>query len=192
LGAAALNQIHHRDVAAPHAIDLVTQTSHTVTLSFAEGEEMVFSEMFELHDERVISKPAVLRIPVAATASGKIFLAHLRTPDDELRALVRRTPRFTDHTLADPEELVRQVHEARRRGYAESLGEFWPDSGAISAAACDFAGRPRVAVNVGFRLIEYGASGALDELRGHVLGPLLACVERISMQLGRRALPLLS
>lgn len=190
LGAAALNQIHYRDVAAPHAIDLVTQVGYTVTLSFAEGEEMVFSEMFELHDERVISKPAVLRIPFAATASGKVFVAHLGKTDDEVRALVRRTPRFTERTIADPEELVRQVHEARRHGWAESLGEFWPDSGAISAAACDFAGRPRVAINVGFRLIEHGTPDALDELRSDVLGPLLACTERVSMQLGRRALPL--
>ncbi|MFN8558995.1 MAG: IclR family transcriptional regulator [Dehalococcoidia bacterium] len=192
LGAAALNQNHARDVAAPFAVDLARQVRMPVGLALEEGDDMVFSEQFELHDERVVSKPVVLRIPKLTTAAGRVFLAHQRVPDADLRALAARLRRFTERTITGADLLVKKVHEAGRLGYAVTLGEYWPNSGAIAAAACDFTGRPRIAVSLSLKLGDYPDGRAINDLVARVWSPLLDCVERVSAQLGYRSAPALS
>ena len=89
---------------------------------------------------RVLDKvegPGVLRaspplgsvVPVHATATGKLYLAHapraLRLPQPRAR--------FTDHTLLDDAALAADVELARRRGYAHNHQE-WIEGLSVLAA----------------------------------------------------------
>ena len=64
--------------------------------------------------------------PIHASASGKLFLAHMAEParaellsrQDELR-------RFTSNTITDPRELERELDAIRSRGYAVDRGEMY-------------------------------------------------------------------
>ncbi|MDR1828571.1 MAG: helix-turn-helix domain-containing protein, partial [Methylobacteriaceae bacterium] len=64
------------------------------------------------------------RSPLHCTSSGKLYLSTL--DDAALAKLVPTLPleRFTAHTVTEPEELIRQVHEARRNGFAKSNEEY--------------------------------------------------------------------
>jgi DNA-binding IclR family transcriptional regulator len=62
------------------------------------------------------------RLPLHATAGGKVILAQL--PDDEVEALLPATlPSFTDHTITDRAAVLEQVRTARETGIAHAESE---------------------------------------------------------------------
>jgi DNA-binding IclR family transcriptional regulator len=62
------------------------------------------------------------RLPLHATAGGKAILAQLS--DDEVGALLpERLPAYTEHTLVDRHDLVRQLADVRETGMARADSE---------------------------------------------------------------------
>ena len=64
--------------------------------------------------------------PIHASASGKLFLAHL-SPAERNDLLSRQSElrRFTVHTITDPAELDAELGAIRQRGYAVDRGEMY-------------------------------------------------------------------
>lgn len=79
-------------------------------------------------------------LPFHATASGIVYLAHL--PKEEAEALLARTSdrRYTAET-ASRDELHQRIQEARRLGYALSIGSFEVDTAGFAAPVFDWHGR---------------------------------------------------
>lgn len=79
-------------------------------------------------------------LPFHATASGIVYLAHL--PKDEAEALLAQTPdrRYTAET-ATRDQLQQRMAEARRRGYAQSIGGFEVDTAGFAAPVFDWHGK---------------------------------------------------
>jgi DNA-binding IclR family transcriptional regulator len=71
------------------------------------------------------------RIPLHATSNGKILLSELS--DAELAAALPHLPHYTDHTITSRSELVEQLAEVRRLGYAVAVDEL--EMGLTAAAA---------------------------------------------------------
>ena len=86
------------------------------------------------------------QIAVHATSVGKAYLSAL--PDDEIRDLLPgRLARYTDATVVNLAELIRELHQARRRGYATVIGELVSDTNGVAAPITD-GGRPVGAVTI--------------------------------------------
>jgi DNA-binding IclR family transcriptional regulator len=69
-----------------------------------------------------------------ATAVGKVCLAHGgRVPAGPLEP-------FTDRTIVDPEVLANEVAQARKRGWAQALGEREADLNAVAAPVLSRSG----------------------------------------------------
>ena len=96
-------------------------------------------------------------------------------PPDEARGLLDDPlPRFTDTTLTDPEDLMKELAATRERGYAECAGELEPALYGVSAPILNSDGRPlgvfsiwgpvsRVPVS---RFAELGPAGGRGGRRG--------------------------
>lgn len=78
-------------------------------------------------------------LPFHATASGIVYLAHL--PKDEAETLLARTPdrRYTPETVGR-DQLLARMQEARRLGYAQSIGGFEVDTAGFAAPVFDWHG----------------------------------------------------
>lgn len=123
-----------------------------------------------IHDERtVISIDQVMgsatvtsvnwvgqRTPMHATASGKVFLAHM--PSEQVDAILSEgLEKYTPHTIVDPAALERQLALVREREYAYTVEEHEIGLAAVAAPIRSLDGRVVAAVTVSgptFRLNE--------------------------------------
>jgi DNA-binding IclR family transcriptional regulator len=119
LGSLVKSRISVRQEALPHMQALHQALGETVNLSVRHDDEVVYVE-------RTAGSSSMMRVvqiigtraPLHITAVGKIFLAE--DGPDRCMEYARRTglPRFTENTLTDSEQLVREIDRIRRQGYS--------------------------------------------------------------------------
>lgn len=103
--------------------ELVEQTGETANLAVLDADEVVYVAQVRSQMTLQLATPIGARLPAHCTAVGKALLSSL--PDAYIESVLRRTgmaPR-TGHTITEPEELLRQVAQVRRTGYAVDIGE---------------------------------------------------------------------
>ncbi|MGP0035484.1 MAG: IclR family transcriptional regulator [Solirubrobacteraceae bacterium] len=128
-----LGQLDVRDLARPRLTWLVQETGETATLS-VPGAGAAITVDFVPSPSSVVSLARLGRPNVAhATAVGKVMLAYggadPAVPLDSGAGLTA----FTDRTITDPGELVRELDRVRADGLAEAVGEREPDLNALAA-----------------------------------------------------------
>jgi len=119
LGSLVKSRISVRQEALPHMQALHQALGETINLSVRHDDEVVYIE-------RTAGSSSMMRVvqiigaraPLHITAVGKVFLAEAGT--DLCLQYSRRTglPRFTENTLTDPDELLREIEKIRRQGYS--------------------------------------------------------------------------
>jgi DNA-binding IclR family transcriptional regulator len=122
-------------LAAPLMLELATRFGVTVTLWRRMGQDRIVlvhaeSSPTDLH----IDMPAGQRLPILMGASGRLFVGRLGLSDEALRTAFdairwARTLSFDTY--------VREVNQARRRGWAVDDGYFATGVVAIAAPVCD-------------------------------------------------------
>ncbi|MEP6733299.1 MAG: IclR family transcriptional regulator [bacterium] len=107
------------------------------------------------------------RLPVHATASGKVLLAHA---DASTLAGVLTTglQRYTDETIADVDALLADLELVRARGYATVWGEMESDLAAVATPVRDHRGIVVAAIAIGGPVSRCPRE-RLDTLALHVL-----------------------
>ena len=147
IGLAVVSKIDIRAVSHTALVDLRDLTGETAHLGVMRGDTSVlFLDSVE-SDRMVRTGSRVGRIlPAHATATGKVLLAE-RT-DEEIAGLypsgVLEAP--TSRALTSLGELLEQVAEVRRLGYAVNHGESEDDVAAVAAAVRDKRGHVRCAL----------------------------------------------
>ncbi|TCP45041.1 IclR family transcriptional regulator [Tamaricihabitans halophyticus] len=137
-----------RDVALPFLQRLGEQTRETIHFVIGDnGSQVVLIERVDSPQAVRTYNPIGSSAPLHATSSGKAWLAMLS--DDEVRSILARPlKKLTNQTLDDPEALMREVTENRKRGYAVNVAENRPDVCAIGAAVAGLFGRPVAAIAI--------------------------------------------
>jgi IclR family acetate operon transcriptional repressor len=106
----------------PHLRALGARTGESISLGTRVGTEMlVVLHVDSSHPLRFDQTPG-LRVPIHASAIGKVLLAFATDPADEIRALGPLAA-LTTATLTDPAALLEDVMTTRRRGWALNDGE---------------------------------------------------------------------
>jgi IclR family transcriptional regulator, acetate operon repressor len=106
----------------PHLRALGARTGESISLGTRVGTEMlVVLHVDSSHPLRFDQAPG-LRVPIHASAIGKVLLAFAADPVDEVRALGPLAA-MTAATLTDPAALLEDVMTTRRRGWALNDGE---------------------------------------------------------------------
>ena len=119
LGSLVKSRISVRQEALPHMQALHQALGETINLSVRHDDEVVYIE-------RTAGSSSMMRViqiigaraPLHITAVGKVFLADAGS--EQCLDYARRTglPRFTENSLTDPEDLVREIEKIRRQGYS--------------------------------------------------------------------------
>jgi IclR family transcriptional regulator, acetate operon repressor len=121
--------------------DLQERTAWTVHLALLSGDEAVYVAKLEGAKPYHLASRVGMSLRLHCTSIGKAILATM--PDDEVRALLRRTGMAarTPHTLTDEDLLLKDLAGVRRRGYAEDHEENEAGVCAVGAAVFDHTGQ---------------------------------------------------
>ena len=148
LAARNLDSNRVRLAALPHLNALAQHAGERVNLGVLfDGELLYLAGVEKPSLPNVYSRFGKLA-PIHCCSLGKAIIAYY--PPEELRAILGARPllRQTRNTIVEPEALLRDLEETRRRGYAidhqEHVEHFW----CISAPVFDGDSRPAAAVGI--------------------------------------------
>lgn len=104
--------------ARPQLAALVDEVGETANMAMLDGDAVVYvAQVPSRHAMRMFTEVG-RRVPAHCTGVGKALLARL--PTAQVRALLARTGMApqTEHTITEPDRLVRELDRVRRQGYA--------------------------------------------------------------------------
>lgn len=119
-----------RELAAPFLADIHAATRATVHLGVRDGQQVLYLDRLSGHASVPIVSTVGSRLPLHATAVGKVLLAH--APEDVKAAVMAHLPRITPYTVTQPGRLSAQLERVLRDGYATTSEE-------MSMGACSIA-----------------------------------------------------
>jgi len=147
IGLSVVAKIDIRAISHTALVDLRDLAGETAHLGIMRGAASVLF-LDSVESDRIVRVGSrVGRImPAHSTASGKVLLAE--RADEEIAALYPSgvLDATTPRTLTTVEELLEQLAEVRRLGYAVNHGESEDDVAAVAAAVRDKYGRVRCAL----------------------------------------------
>lgn len=176
LGGCAVRANDLPTAARPALEELADATGETTSLEvLAGGEVMILDEVSSRH-LLGIAQDVGMRLPLHATSTGKLLLAHLGQADADA-LLAEPLPALTAGTITSPATLRRQLAAIRAEGYAVTAGELEIGFSAVAAPVRNAAGRVVAAVSVG------GPSSRLDD---DTLRQVIQLTRRAGEQVSRR------
>lgn len=127
---------------------LASETGETSTLAVLAGSEAMNVAAVESPRPIMHTGWVGRRLPLHATASGKVLLAW--NTSARVKQLVPTHPkRLTDRTITRVDELIRQLGEVRKNGYSVAWAELENDLAAVAAPVRDHTGSVIGALSVG-------------------------------------------
>jgi len=137
-----------REIARPHLAALGSRTGETVHLSILDRDvQLVLVDRVDsIHPVRTFNDIGATTA-LHSSCSGKAVLGML-PPARVHEILSRPLEMVMPNTVVDPRHLLRQVEQARSRGYAVNISENRAGVCAVGAAIADRSGIPLAAVAV--------------------------------------------
>lgn len=152
-----------RLAAQDELVRLRNSVGETVQLAVLDGDNVVLIAVEEAARDLHNSSKVGLKLPLHATALGKVIVAYLDTLRQvELLERLDMT-KYTATTLTVLAELRQELDLTRARGYAIECSEFQDDVVVVAAPIFDIEGRPIGAVSLGAK------AGRIDPARAHLL-----------------------
>ena len=138
LGQTYLRQIGFLQQARSTLKELAKGTKESAFVTLRRGLEIVPLDFIEPENPvRVVSFLGVA-LPVHCTASGKVHLAFESEAELKER-LPESLARYTDSTIVDRSELLKQLKGISEGGYAVDLAEFFPEVSCVAVPVRDYA-----------------------------------------------------
>jgi DNA-binding IclR family transcriptional regulator len=178
MGGTAMRSNPLRAISRPVLVTLAEQSGEAATL------EMLVENYVLVIDEVASSNPMGMtqdvgnRLPLHATATGKVLLA--ARPDAEVARLLDEplTP-WTEQTIVDGDQLRAELARIRQEGIAQAIDELEPGFTAVAAPVVDRERQVVAAISVG------GPGVRLTPERlPHIAAMVLMSARQISRQLG--------
>jgi IclR family transcriptional regulator, pca regulon regulatory protein len=151
--------LDYADLARPHLQDLAAALGEATGMAVLDGTEV--RHAIRVSSNRIISAniPPGALFPAHATAMGKVLLADVEPGLVRQLAALHPFVRYTDTTLSSVEELLEQLPQVARQGYAVSDAEWEAGlrsiaapvrgrDGKVIAAVCAVSVQPSMTVDV--------------------------------------------
>lgn len=136
LGLSILRGMDLRREAEPYVNAVVDRCEETCDISVPDRGEALIIEVIRSRQALAMMTSVGQRLPLHATAGGKVFLAFL--PEAEREAILARPlTRYTAKTITDPEALRREARQFVEQGYTFDDEEFEVGVRAVAAPIRD-------------------------------------------------------
>lgn len=148
LGSIALKDSQAVDVAKPYLRRLRDQTGESAYLNIIVDRERMCTDFLPSRHEIQFFVFVGQRSPLYAGASAKVLLSFLS--DEEIEEFLRTQPihKITDQTVAEPAEILKEIEEIRRQGYAVSNQERVVGIYSISFPVFDVSGKVAASISM--------------------------------------------
>jgi len=170
-----------RSICAPHLNKLAGTYNAGACLVIMQDYTSVYLDLADtddtlMHSLRHIGKQA----PLHSTGSGKILLSSLTDRELEGFISVMGLPKLTEHTLMDKKQLVRELNQIRKQGYAIDDEECEKGIRCVSVPLRDFQNKTVAAISV------FGPADKIDcgVITDKILPHLIEVSAEISARLG--------
>ncbi len=147
LGYKVIRRMDLRRESQPLMAELTRRLGETSDLCVYDRGQVLYLEVVQANHALTIAAAVGRSMPMHATASGKVLLAHMAEQEREA-ALSHTLAEYTPHTITDAEELRRQLGVVRNQGYAVDDEEFEAGIRAVSAPVRNREGTVIAAMSV--------------------------------------------
>lgn len=179
LGTQAMAGIDLRSVARPFMEELSQKYGETVFLGTFNEQEITIIDKAESPADLKITAPIGTKMPLFAGAAGKVFLAGLREPVLKKIFKDKPLPAFTEKSIVDTAEYLKELQKVRQVGYATDFEEYLRGVNAISVPLLDSWGWPAGAIwMVGF------SHSLTSEKINQAVSTAINVAEQINLSLG--------
>jgi DNA-binding IclR family transcriptional regulator len=143
---------------------LVDQIGESCNLSILNDDEVLYLERVECDWPLRMQLSAGSRVPIHATASGKLLIAQL-TPRQRQKLLQGlRLEKFTPNTITDPEAIEAECAAIRACGYSINREEYHRGLIGVSTPISDKDGAVVATVSIHAPVFRMSADAALGHL----------------------------
>jgi len=164
----ASSKLDLRDVARMPMEKLMEKLGESVYLGVLNGDHVTILDVVESHNEMKITSPPGTRLPLLVGATGRVLLAQLE--EKKGKEIVRTVGLFrhTSKSVVDAKRFLKEVEEARKRGYAIDDEEYILGVRAIAAPIQGPSQPPAAIWTVGFTssLNDQKIENAIPEILG--------------------------
>jgi DNA-binding IclR family transcriptional regulator len=179
IGNAISRKLDERRIAAPYMEALAKKTGETAHLAVLEDGEVLYLDKHESNSSIRIITESGLKLPVHCSGLGKALLSGLS--DGEITALLDKKgmEKYTETTITNAEDLLKEIAEVRRNGYASDRQEFMIGLRCVAAPIYNINGKSACAISI---------SGPISRMTGDLLeakrAHLMKAARAISKKLG--------
>jgi IclR family acetate operon transcriptional repressor len=135
-------------LARPYLEQLAERARGSAFLAVAEGDGVMTLDRCTGGDGPQVMPEAGVRLPLHATAQGKVIAAYLPAAEARRRLLSAGMPPYTPHTVTEIGRLMDELQQVRERGCAVEDGEYKIGLRCVAAPVWDGTGALRCAVGV--------------------------------------------
>ena len=161
LGSIARQNIELIDLAREEMKDLSKKTGETVLLDIPDGIKTICIDKVESNANIKFTCGIGKPVPIYAGALGKAILAYY--PEEKINNVINTgLIKHTDNTTDDAEELKKELHVIKQRGYSMTKGEWNP--GALGVASPIFDHQENVIASIGVLGPEYRMEKNIDTI----------------------------
>ncbi len=148
LGNKAQLNLEIRRIATPILKELNEELDETVHLTVLDNDEILYVECFESTKRLRTYSVIGVRAPLHCTAVGKAILS--MQDEKEIKRIIstKGLTQFTHNTITDPQKLLKELQETRKRGYAIDDIEHEEGVRCVGAPIFDISGRVYASISI--------------------------------------------
>ena len=180
LGFAALSGLELQQLARPLLERLALELNETASMAVLQGADIVYVDRIRNRAIVGVVLGVGSHLPAHCTSLGKVLLADLTEAELQERLSHANLARMTDHTIVDRAELLAELAEIRRYGYAISDQELAAGLSGVAAPIHDRTGRVVAAINISGPTATLGRA----RLEQAIMPAVVDTAVRISLALG--------
>ena len=164
MGAAAVEQVGYGLRLSPSMERLATESGEAVSLAVRSGDSAIVLQRFEsVHVLRTDIHPGT-RMPLYASASGKVLLADMSGEAIDALYPSEELPPLASGTIRTKSDLKNQLDRVRNCGWATSTDEYVDGVAATAAGVRDHTGRVVAALSIAGPTTRFDVERWVDRL----------------------------
>ena len=147
LGDILISSMDIRNVASPIIKDICAKLEETVHLGALDNMDVVYIDKQESNQSMRIFTTIGTRNPAYCTGIGKAMLAYVDT-ETLVEQLPENLERFTQNTLTEKAELLKELESIREKGYAMDNEERIEGLTCVASPVFDHTGKAKYSISV--------------------------------------------
>lgn len=169
-----------RDIARPYLRALSSAFGESVCLAIEQNESVTYIEVVQGPDQMLRTMQRIGSIaPLHCTGVGKLLLLNYTPAQIDSLVEKKGLPVFTSNTIATKKQLLQELEQVRRRGFAYDNEECEIGAKCVAAPLYDYTGQVAGAISVTGPIFRMTSELIKDKL--HIL---LKTAQDISYKLG--------